>query len=299
VVKPFPNVSLNFQEAYDVGDRLWALGRRLHDEPKYSKPPNWILTYRYAIRAMLARILTVDRDYRNLNTPSCGIAPLEEMPPRASNEWNVIWESYAGVLFFAMDSSLECFTHALNALGYLFSPSAFIDITIDEKLKRITPANLLDPPTKGMATFSAYGPCLKTFPQICAHWSANRELVAQIIEYHDATKHRHSVVVGQGLDYHLLKPEPKRTMSAIVFNEARPVEHARVPYAEEDTLQSITARYRTFIIEWLRIARQELEAVFGQPFSALGEQGAEEDGGEHVRFFVAHRFSGPRVARAG
>jgi hypothetical protein len=46
--------------------------------------------------------------------------------------------------------------------------------------------------------------------------SANRSLLAQIIEYHDATKHRHSVVAGQALDSnvgvsggHILKPAPK------------------------------------------------------------------------------------------
>jgi hypothetical protein len=182
-MKPFPNVLLNFQEAYEVGDQLWAFGKVLQDEPKYAKPRNWILTYRYAIRAMMARIVTVDRDYRNLNELGCGMAPAEEMTTQKSrNEWNVVWESYAGALFFAMDSSLECFTYALNALGYLLSPSEFIDITTNEKLKWITPANLLDPPTKGKATLSAYGPCRKSFPRICAHWWANRDLVAQIIE---------------------------------------------------------------------------------------------------------------------
>jgi hypothetical protein len=269
-VKPFPNRSLNFQEAYAIGDQLWAFGRVLHDDPKYTKLPNWILTYRYAIRAMLARIKTVDRDYRHLNEPGCGMAPIEEMPLKASNEWNVIWESYAGVLFFAMDSSLECFTNALNALGYLLNPCEFIDITTDEKLKRITPAYLLDPPTKSNATHSAYGPCLKLFPRICAHWSANRGLVTQIIEYHDATKHRHSAVVGQGPGFHLLKPEPKQAMGKIVFNESTGAGQTEgfVSHNEEHTLQSITTGYRTFMVEWLQIARQELEAVFGQPLPA-------------------------------
>jgi hypothetical protein len=112
-----PNVSLDFQEAYTVGDQLWALGRALQDDPKYAKPPNWILTYRYAVRAMLARIMTVDRDYQALNEPELGTAPAEEMTTqKARNWWNAVWESYAGVLFFAMDSSLECFAYALNAL---------------------------------------------------------------------------------------------------------------------------------------------------------------------------------------
>jgi hypothetical protein len=263
-VKPFPNISLNFEEAYAVGDQMWALGRVLYDDPKYARPPYWILTYRYAVRAMQARIMTVDREYRDLNEPGLGIAPIgEKTPVEVKNRWNVIWESYAGVLFFAMDSSLECFAYALNALGYLISPTGFLDITTENKLKWITPVNLLDPPAKGREKQSAYGPCLRTFPKICAHWSANRHLVAQIIEYHDATKHRHSAVVGQGIDFHVLKLDPKQAMDKVAINAG-----GLVAYDEENSLQSMTTDYRDFMVEWLRITRLELEAVFGQPFPA-------------------------------
>jgi hypothetical protein len=217
---------------------------------------------------MMARIVAVDREYRNLNELGCGTAPDEKMTTSKSrNEWNVVWESYAGVLFFAMDSSLECFAYALNALGGLLSPRDFIDITADEDLKRITPANLFDLPNKGNAAHSVRGPCLKWFPRICAHWSANRALLAQIIEYHDATKHRHSAVVGQGLGSHLLKPAPKQAMGNIVFNESAVAGETRgfVPHNEKHSLQSMTTAYRAFMVEWLRAARQDLEAVFGQP----------------------------------
>ena len=264
-VKPFPNISLNFQEAYAIGDQLWALGKVLQDDPKYNKPPNWVLTYRYAVRAMLARIMTVDREYRGLNEVGCGTASAEEMTTqKARNRWNIVWESYAGALFFAMDSSLECFAYALNALGCLLSPSEFLDITADERLRRITPANLFDPPSKGNAGHSAYAVCLKWFPRICGHWAANRSLLAQIIEYHDATKHRHSVVVGQAWDSyacvtggHLLKPAPKQAMGNVVFTGSM------VLHNQECSLQSMATAYRTFMIDWLRLTRQELEAIFG------------------------------------
>lgn len=82
-MKPFPNASLEFQEAYAVGDQLWMLGKMLHDDPKYAKPSNWILTYRYAVRAMLARIATVDREYRGLNEPGYGTATAEEMASKS------------------------------------------------------------------------------------------------------------------------------------------------------------------------------------------------------------------------
>ena len=268
---PFPNISLNFQEAYAIGDQLWALGKVLQDDPKYNKPPNWVLTYRYAVRAMLARIMTVDREYRGLNEVGCGTASAEEMTTqKARNRWNIVWESYAGALFFAMDSSLECFAYALNALGCLLSPSEFLDITADERLRRITPANLFDPPSKGNAGHSAYAVCLKWFPRICGHWSANRPLLAQIIEYHDATKHRHSVVVGQAWEGyagvsggHFLKQAPKQAMCNVVFTGSM------VPHDQEHSLQSMATAYRTFMIDRLRLTQQELEARFGNLPEAL------------------------------
>ena len=278
-VHRFPNISLNFQEAYTVGEQLWALAKVLQDDPRYAKPPNWALTYRYAVRGMLARIITVDRDYRGLNEPGRGTAPAEEMATQnARNWWNAVWESYAGTLFFAMDSSLECFAHALNALGYLLRPAEFLDITAVEKLRRITPANLFDPPSKAYAAYSAYAACLKWFPRICGHWSTNRPLLTEIIEYHDATKHRHSVVVGQAWESyagvsggHFLKPAPKQAMGNIVFTEKTVAGEAKgfVPHNQEHSLQSMTTAYRTFMTDWLLVTRQELETLFGKLPEAL------------------------------
>ena len=264
----FPNISLNFEEAYTIGERLWEFGRVLQDDASYAKSPNWVLTYRYAIRGMLARIITVDRDYRGLNEPGIGTGPPEEMVTQnARNWWNAVWESYAGTLFFAMDSSLECFAYALNALGYLVSAREFLDITVDEKLRRITPANLLDLPVKGYVGQSAYQGCLKWFPRICGHWSANRTLLTQIIEYHDATKHRHSVVVGQAWDNtigvtggHFVKLAPKQAMGNAVFTGSM------VAYHDEHSLQSMATAYRKFMTDLLRLTRQELETVFGKAF---------------------------------
>jgi hypothetical protein len=270
-VQCFPNISLNFQEAYTVGEQLWMIGKVLQDDRRYAKPPNWVLTYRYAIRGMLARIITVDRDYQGLNEPGNGTATHEDMTTQKARDWwNAVWESYAGTLFFAMDSSLECFAHAVNALGYLLSPAEFLDITADEKLRWITPANVFDLPTKGNAGHSAYPGCLKWFPRICGHWSANRSLLAQIIEYHDATKHRHSVVVGQAWESyagvsggHFLKPAPKQAMCGVVFAGSM------VPHNQDHSLQSMATAYGKFMIDWLGLTRQELETIFGKVFEEV------------------------------
>ncbi len=262
----FPNISLNFEEAYTVAEHLWALGKVLQDDPRYAKPPNWVLTYRYAVRGMLGRLITVDRDYRNLNELGSGTAPVAEMTTQnARNWWNAVWESYAGTLFFAMDSSLECFAHAVNALGYLLRPAEFLDITADERLRWITPAKLFEPPANGNAAHSAYAACLKCFPRICGHWTANRPFLAKIIEYHDATKHRHSVVIGQASESyahvsrgHFLKPAPKQAMCNVVFSGSM------VPHNQEHSLQSMATAYQTFMTDWLLLTRQELETIFGK-----------------------------------
>jgi hypothetical protein len=164
-----------------------------------------------------------------------------------------------------MDSSLECFAYALNALGYLLSPDEFLDITSDNNLRQISSAKLFEIPPSGRAASRAHDACLKWFPRICGHWSAHRPLLAQIIEYHDATKHRHSVVVGQGPDGHLLKAIPKQAMGNIVFTESAVAEETVgfVPHNEEHSLQSVTTAYRTFMVDWLRLTREEVEIIFG------------------------------------
>jgi len=172
-------------------------------------------------------------------------------------------------LFFAMDSSLECFSHALTPSG-IAQPREFLDITAEERLRRVNPANLFDPPSRSNAGNSAYPGCVKWFPKICGHWSANRSLLNQIIEYHDATKHRirwSSAKLGMvpaGVSGgHFLKPAPKQPMGNVVFTGSR------VPRNQEHSLQSLAMAYREFIIDWLRLARREFETSFGNVFEEI------------------------------
>ncbi|QVL32992.1 hypothetical protein KIH39_03490 [Telmatocola sphagniphila] len=265
--------ALDFQETYQIGDQLFAFGRVLHFDKKYKKVDNWILTYRYAIRGMLARILSVDRNFENLSEFGVGTTPpLNIQTSLSSNDWNIVWESYAATLFFGMDSSLECFAHALNALGFLRRPSEFIDITDPAKLKRINPLNLFDPPSRNNEKFSIHRFCSRMFPKICSHWSKNNLLLSTIIEYHDATKHRHSVVLGQYREppfEHLICVDPKRAMNQIKFDHPR----SFVPHNQDDTLQSIARKYQVFINEWVLVIREELEDVFEMPLPKSADFG--------------------------
>jgi hypothetical protein len=86
------------------------------------------------------------------------------------------------------------------------------------------------------------------------------------MEYHDATKHRHSAVLGQGPVGHLVKAAPKQAMGNVVFREAMVADETKkfVPHNQDHSLQSMTTAYRTFMTDWLRFTRQELETIFGK-----------------------------------
>jgi hypothetical protein len=48
------------------------------------------------------------------------------------------------ILFFCMDSAIECCTFALNALGYAAFPQGFRNIKDEVALRRIKPADVTD-----------------------------------------------------------------------------------------------------------------------------------------------------------
>jgi hypothetical protein len=280
VMKVFPNRSLNFDQAYLIGHRLFDYGLTLDSDERLTKPENWVLTYNYSIRAMLGRIMGIDREYSGLwRSQNEESSPQNVDLGHYCNVLNVVWESFAGNLFFGMDSSIECFTHAVNALGYLHSPAMFIDITCPKALRRITPANLFDAGNQA-EKHSVYKGCVTMFPRLCDHWSRHLPLVKRIFEYHDATKHRHSVVVGRTKwGACLLKPLPKEPMGEIVFQEPTEEEpDGIVPYDPQNSLQSITTEYQMFMVEWLRIAGQEVEQVFGLPLPELRNEPGDQSG---------------------
>jgi len=65
--------------------------------------------------------------------------PAGELSPE---QWAIDSDKRIGEIFFGMDSAIECFVFALNAVDYLKSPSKFCDITTASGLKRIRPDNI-------------------------------------------------------------------------------------------------------------------------------------------------------------
>jgi hypothetical protein len=75
--------------------------------------------------------------------------PAGELSPE---QWAIDTDKRIGEIFFGMDSAIERFVFALNAVGYLKSPSKFCDITTASGLKRIRPVVIRTTRTRLPAT---------------------------------------------------------------------------------------------------------------------------------------------------
>jgi hypothetical protein len=94
-----------------------------------------------------------------------------------------------------MDSAIECFTFALNALGFAVLPTDFRDVTDDRALRRISPKDILGDPgaTPPRPPLSGHA---KLFPTLQAYWQANASLLSTCFEQHDVSKHRETIYSG-------------------------------------------------------------------------------------------------------
>src|SRR4051794_28608773 len=103
---------LTFENAIGTYNALWDLSGKIASDPKIGNPHNWILTFRHGLRGMLARLLAVDREYVKLHQ----FQSEAEKDVGNPNEWILICESHAAVIFFGMDSTIECYVFAMNAI---------------------------------------------------------------------------------------------------------------------------------------------------------------------------------------
>lgn len=95
------------------------------------------------------------------------------------------------VMLFCMDSAIECFVFALNALGQATDKGAFRDVSSERTLQRINPDDILGAKRDPLAGYTKY------FPTLQAAWQSEASLFATIFENHDVTKHRQQAgVVG-------------------------------------------------------------------------------------------------------
>ena len=111
-------IELTFENVLGTYNGFWNLSGMIVMDTRFGNPNNWILKFREGLRGMCAQISAVDREYVRLYQFQSE-ADGKTLNP---NEWALICESHAAVIFFGMDSSVECFIFALNAIGSVKDP---------------------------------------------------------------------------------------------------------------------------------------------------------------------------------
>lgn len=98
---------------------------------------NWRIVFEDGLRGFAARISTLTASLQLLDkpfeVPAAGLSP---------EQWAIDTDQRIAEILFGMDSGLECFVFALNAIGYLKSPSDFCDIATTKGLRQICPNNI-------------------------------------------------------------------------------------------------------------------------------------------------------------
>ena len=237
---------IHFETCTSAYNCLRAMALRI--EQSHGNNSDWRVLFQDGLRGFAARITTVVGSLRLLDSPF-------QIPPDQSSpeQWAIDTDSKTGEIFFGMDSAIECFVFALNAVGYLKSPSTFCDITTASGLKQIRPDNIVCcNPSDKKNPLPGYS---NIFPRIVAHWSNHQALISEIMTFHDVSKHRSCIVHTSSPGQHGLPDQPKL-----------PNKLNRVSIR---TVESIVKEFHAFCESLLIETVEELSFVFGIPIDRV------------------------------
>ncbi len=148
---------------------------------------DWFNHFRKGMSGFKSRILGIKIHYHNVHSwKAYKLGNLYVSPFNAT-------EYHLSSIFFNMDSAIECMVFALNALGYAVDPARFLDVTDINKLKQISPYNIIgkSQPRGGVQRgYDIYFPSLKRL------WCENNDFLHLIFEQHDVSKHRSTIYEG-------------------------------------------------------------------------------------------------------
>lgn len=145
----------------------------------YGNSSDWFGTFRGGLYGMYSRLHAVMQHYYDVHA--------WKLEPRilANAEYHL------SVIFFGMDSAIECLTFALNALGNAIEPSLFHDVTDDRAIRKVSPSDILGRSKK--RPLPGYA---KYFPELQTHWQSEIFLIDTIMTQHDVSKHRQTIFRG-------------------------------------------------------------------------------------------------------
>lgn len=224
--------------------------------------PDWFGSFRGGLYGFHARIHGVQVHYRALHN----WLPLRHRTPSDT-------DYHLSSVFFNMDSAIECFTFALNALGFAAFREGFNDITDSNKLRKIAPQNILG----NLPYMKALPGYLKIFPNVQNYWQENRQILDRIFELHDVSKHRTTIYRGGQLSmesppgfFESLGIKPGDTGAMLVrphkeiILEKEPKiprkERARPDPKTRETLEELLPRYGEFLRTSASLALQDSRA---------------------------------------
>jgi hypothetical protein len=210
-------------------------------EQSQGSTTDWRILFVDGLRGFAARLTTITKSLGSLDRPFQ--TPADNLVPE---QWAIDTDRLIAEVFFGMDSALECFVFAMNAIGFVKSQADFCDITTDAGLKQIKPENIHCESGDKKNPRPGY---LKYFPRIAAYWKSHQSLIAEIMSYHDVSKHRSCIVHSATPGHHALPDQPKQPGSLF-----RP---------SIRTVEEIASAFHTFCEGLMVEAVEELSTVFG------------------------------------
>jgi hypothetical protein len=259
-------------------DELALLARQSYNLGDHGR---WLGAFRGGCKGFQVRLYAVERHYAELHAWQLRC------------RWHLEPEYQLASIFFGMDSALECFLYAMNALGYGAHPTDFVDITTEKGLKSIAPWMIL-----GGVSRPAHPAFSHHYPRVSSIWHQHRDLIDEIQRQHDVSKHRTSIYRGgqsrmdppPGFYARLGLPEndPRRfdfaPMAEVILDPdpKRPGSSPRqnVKYEDLRTLEGLCGEFATLVemscLAWLLDSRAMIKlnhSAFLDRFVVVGEAG--------------------------
>jgi len=138
---------------------------------------SWFLCFRGAVSGMLSRRAGADRHYRIL-TDWVATSPFRDH------------EHELAVCLFCMDSAIECWAFALNAIGFGVGQASFLDVAVHQDLRRVSPENIIGNTARRIVGYDLL------FPNLAQLWRNHEAEIRMIMDNHDVAKHRHAIFWG-------------------------------------------------------------------------------------------------------
>lgn len=211
----------------------------------FGNDSDWFGSFRGGLHGFSSRINGVSRHYYKVHEWS----PSPKVPAET--------EYHLSAILFNMDSAIECFTFALNALGNSVRTDEFRDITDSKSLRRIRPSDISgepdrSPPLEPLSGYTRY------FPWTQSLWSESRQLMKTIFDHHDVSKHRETIFTGGKLrndppEGHLKtnsnSNEPMTFFIKAMFTPMAEIYLTRDPKAPRLEQRSVTVEGRVLLEE--------------------------------------------------